>query len=164
VKPRSGQRKVGEIYASDEKRLTSRVESLHLNTFAFGPGSATGANNNNMYYSLLLAKNWEVNEQAEIRASLFAALPSKGSGGFAMLGLGGSYFFSTSDVSPLVGLELGAATSSGGRSAAGFAGGVHLGLRFFRTSQTQMSLEAFYKSVFANQTPGIGGVLLAIHY
>jgi hypothetical protein len=166
VKPRRGPRRVGEVYEDDRERVRARILSLKLWSFGFGPASAQNLSNSNMFYAFNFGRSWEVNEQAELRGTLYAAFASKDTGGFLMAGMGGSYFFSTSDISPLVGAELGFGTAYGpdATNGSGFAGELHAGVRFFRTAETQMSLEGYYRTIFANAAPSILGAALSLHF
>ena len=166
VKPRQGERRVGEIYEDDRDRVASRVRSLKLWSISIGPAIASGINNNNMFYAFGVDRNWDVQEQAEMRVSAFGVVPSRETGSFLMASLGGSYFFSRNDISPVIGADLGFGTAVGTdvKRASGFAGGLRAGLRFFRTSETQISIEGYYRTVFAEQTPGVAGLAIAAHF
>lgn len=158
--------RVGEIPEEERGRIKSRVESLSFTTFGFGPAGATDMNNSKMFYAFQFGKNWEVGEMAEIRSSLSLQFPSKDSGYFVMGGLGGSFIPITTDISPIVGAELGFGTSGGKdiSSKTGFGYSLYGGVRLFRTSNTQLSIEAFYRGLFEKDSPKVYGALLNIHF
>ncbi len=166
VKPkREGGPRVGEIYGDDQRRVTSRVESLSFWSFDFGPGSGSNVGNNAMFYNVSAGRHWEVNTNAEIRATGAINVASKDSGSLTTLALGGSWLTSTADISPIVGAEFGygIATASGRDTMSGFAIGAHAGARFFRTAKTQLSLEGNIKTVLISDTkPVFYGLQLGI--
>gem|GEM_PF-5758489 len=163
IKNREGAPRVGQIYDEDKERIRNRILALDLWSFSFGPGKATGLANENSFYTFTFGRHWEVTENAEIRSLGNIFLPSKGSGYMLGYSLGGSYFFSTTDISPVLGADLGiAAAQSDNGSSTQFSGGFHGGLRFFRTSNTQMQLIAFTHTIFDNKNPSVIGLQLGV--
>ncbi|MBY0316422.1 MAG: hypothetical protein K2Q26_12920 [Bdellovibrionales bacterium] len=156
--PRKAPR-VGEISYEDQERVRTRVETLDLTSLSFGPGWASELNNENTFYSIQLARHWEVNPNAEIRLSGHAAIPSRQGGAWLSGMIGAGYLFSVEDVSPIAGLEFGYAYGNvrHGPDAKGFAVGAFAGVRIFRTAKAQLSLEGFVQSIMDNSNPTMGG-------
>jgi hypothetical protein len=155
--------KVGNIPADKRDKIKSRVESLHFTTFGLGPAWMPG--NDHVFYALNYGYNWDVSEHGEIRAGAFGIFPSEGEGFYTGLGIGGSYFFSADNLSPIIGGQFGLGSSkSGDLTYSGFAYEAHAGLRFFRTSTTQLSIEIFYLNIAKTGAPGVSGINLNIHY
>lgn len=155
--------RVGNIPSDKREKIKSRVESLSFKTFGFGPAWIPSGSNKKMFYGVNYGYNWDVSEHGEIRAGFFGSAPSEGSGYFVSGGIGGSFFFSTSNISPILGGEFGiGAMKDGDTSYSGFAYEAHGGLRFFRTSNTQLSLEAFYRNIAKTGSPGMSGLSFSI--
>jgi hypothetical protein len=163
---RSGDLRVGEIQSGDVERIRTRVQSLSLWSVSLGPAYLSKFENNNMFYSLGIAHHWDVSEQAEVRLRFNGAAASKDSGYYLGAGIGGAYFFSTTNISPLLGAEFGVGTAGAHDmdTQSGFGGGVFGGVRFFRTATTQLEVLAFYNTIFAKENPGLWGVQLALLY
>ena len=156
--------RVGEITPEQQQSVKTRVESLNSTAFSFGPAWAQDTNNSNMYYAFHLGRNFEASTNAEIRLGLDAAFAGEGSGNWWSGSLGAAYLFSTSDISPLIGAEVGYgyAHIKDASDARGFAVGGFAGVRFFRTSTTQMSLEGFIQSILDESDPTLSGVRVGI--
>lgn len=166
VKPRrEGGPRVGEIYQEDQSRVVSRVETLALWSFNFGPGGGSNVGNSNMFYNVSVGRHWEVNPNAEIRAIGDVNMASANKGSVTSLTMGGSWLTSTSDISPLIGADFGygIATGEGRDTMSGFALGAHAGVRLFRTAKTQMSVEANMRTILVkDDKPVFYGLQLGI--
>lgn len=159
--------RVGNISAKQEKRISTRTEVLGLWSFAFGPAAASKMNNNSLNYAFTLGRHWEVNENAEIRANLHTTLPSSGFANYTSFGIGGSWLFTTYDISPIAGAELGYGYASipRGPDKSGFSVGAHAGLRLFRTAKAQMGIEGYAKTLLINgEKPADYGMMLSLLY
>lgn len=161
------QNRVGNINRDDVDRMETRIESKDFNSFFFGPAMSTKVGDDKSLYTLSLGRHWETTPYAEIRGSFHGAFNSDGQ--FILAGLGASYLALTTDISPVLGAELGFGYINGKAdgettSVGGFGGGVHAGMRFFRLSSTQMEVTAYYKTVFAKDSPGITGISLGVLY
>jgi hypothetical protein len=163
--PRTHKPTVGDIQDDEIERIDRRVKSHSFTSFGFGPFGSSTSNEGGIMYGLSYGKTWEANETGEIRFDLQGAANSASQ--FFGLGLGYGYLPFTGDISPILGAELGFAGAGykiGGdsKSAAGFGGTALLGIRFFRTSDTQLELLSSYHAVFAGDTPGVYGLQLRI--
>jgi hypothetical protein len=156
--------RVGEITQEQQYQVRTRVESLDSTSFSFGPSWASDTNNENMYYSLHLGRNWEGSVNAEIRLSLDGALASQGTGSWVAGTIGGAWLFSTNDISPVVGGEFGYGYThiKNANDANGFVVGGFAGVRFLRTSTAQLSLEAFVQSILNQDNPILSGLRVGI--
>lgn len=161
VKTRRGDARprLGRINSEQRTALKTRVESKAFWSLGFGP--ATGANldgtNGEMLYGASITRHWEADLFGEVRASLTGAFGRKSIGAAT---IGGAWLFSTSSVSPYLGLEFGG--GSAGSQGGGFAGRVVMGTRLFRTSDKQLDLGLSYLAIFTDATPGVGGVHLSL--
>jgi hypothetical protein len=161
------QPRVGNISNLQQQRLVERVEVLRLWSFAFGPAAATNMNDESLFYSFTLAHHWEVNPNAEIRANLHTTLPTKWAASFSSFGIGGSWIPLTSDISPIIGGEIGYgyAVIPALPNESGFEAGVHGGFRFFRTAAAQMAIEAYAKTIFSSAARPVDyGATLSVLY
>jgi hypothetical protein len=156
--------RVGEITQEQQFQVRTRVESLNSTSFSFGPSWASDTNNENMYYSVHVGRNWEASVNGEIRLNLDAALASQGTGSWLAGTIGGAWLFSTSDISPVVGGEFGYGYThiKNGTDANGFVVGGFAGVRFLRTSTAQLSLEAFVQSILNQENPILSGLRFGI--
>ena len=133
---------VGNISDRDIDAVKRRVKSLNLWGYGIGPASSSGLNSDKMMYSVNITNHRDASLQGEIRWGARGAFAEDGKAGFSSLSLGGAYFFSKSSISPLIGGEFGFAGAYGDDvdPVAGFMVGGLLGVRFFRTSDTQLDL------------------------
>jgi hypothetical protein len=143
------QDRVGELRTEDTDRVQRRVETLNLWELGFGGGSGDNMNLDNGLYAFNVARHWEVNPNAEMRATGF--LSSSFEGAYSSLSVGGAWLPLTTDISPIVGGDFGlgyaAIDQRGGQS--GFALGAFGGARLFRTARAQMSIEGYYRTLLA---------------
>lgn len=159
--------RVGELSSRQMARVRERVEVLKLWSFSFGPAGAANMNNDHLMYELTLARHWETNENAEIRANLHTTIPSQGMASFTSFGIGGSWLLSRYDISPIVGAEFGYGYAMIPRETdkSGFSVGGHAGVRFFRTAAAQMGLEAYLKSILSGGAMPVDyGLALSVLY
>ncbi|MBX3019575.1 MAG: hypothetical protein KF767_16930 [Bdellovibrionaceae bacterium] len=164
VRPaRQGGPRVGEIYNEDVHRVVKRVEPLNMTSLGLGPAVVGKIGNESVFYSLQLARHFEVNPWAEMRLGVGTALAGEGSGSYNHLAVGASWFSTNEDISPLFGGEfgLGMFTAQGRDGGAGFHAGLHGGVRFFRTARAQLGLEFFGKMIFhKDDKPVMGGAMV----
>ena len=159
--------RVGELNDDDLTKVVRRVETLHLWSFALGPGNASNMSNPNMFYTFGMTRHMEVSPHGELRFGGFTNLPSKGKGNLSIIELGGSWFPSTLDISPVLGgtFGMGSILTEDRDLTGGFSMGVHAGMRFFRTAKAQMSLEAALKTLFVSgDKPLMMAIQLGILY
>lgn len=155
---------VGNITPEDQRSVSTRIESLNSTSFSFGPSWANDTNNSNMYYAFQLGRNFEATETAEIRINLNGAFAGEGSGNWWSGMLGAGWLPLKTNISPVIGAEVGYgyAHIKDADDASGFAVGGFAGVRFFRTSTTQLSLEGFFQSILAESDPTLSGVRVGI--
>ncbi|MGE3757272.1 MAG: hypothetical protein AB7H97_05925 [Pseudobdellovibrionaceae bacterium] len=161
------QKRVGEIDYADTDQMTKRIQSKDFNSFFIGPAASDKIGDNKMLYTLSVGKHWEATPIAEIRGIFRGAF--NGNGQYVSAGLGASYIPITTDISPIFGAEVGYGYANGKKddvkvSKGGFAGGVHAGVRLFRTSSTQLEISLNYNTIFVEGNPGFGGISLGLLY
>lgn len=156
--------KVGEITPEDQQRVKTRVEALRLTSISFGPAFGSDMNNDDVFYSLHLGSHWEVTTHAEIRLNADAALASKNEGTWLSGSVGGGWLIFTDDFSPVIGGEFGYgyAHIDDISDPAGFLVGAFLGVRMFRTSSAQMSIEYYFHSILDGVNPVMSGIRIGI--
>lgn len=161
IKTRRGDSRpqLGRINSEQRAALKTRVESKSFWSFGFGPSTGAGLDGTNgeMLYGASITRHWEADLFGEVRASLSGAFGRKSIGAATV---GGAWLFSTSSVSPYIGLEFGG--GSAGSQGGGFAGKVVMGTRVFRTSDKQLDLGLSYLAVFTDGTPGVAGAHLSL--
>ncbi len=154
---------VGKINPNRVHRLETRIKSFKAWSFGFGPGGGRNLENDELFYTFALARHWEANEDAEIRARLGIASAKSGKGTLGSLGIGGAFFVSRTAISPFIGGEFGLGSGIGDEiSRTGFSGSLYGGMRFFRTSDTQMEVGAFYTTIFEKENPSSFGLQLSV--
>ncbi len=146
---------VGNISYEEQKQVITRVESLSLTSISFGPAFANDMNNDDLFYSLHFGYHWEPSTHAEIRLNVDGALASKNEGNWLSGSLGGAWFLLTSDISPVIGAEFGYGYAHIDRvpDASGFMVGGFVGVRLFRTSNAQMSIEYAVQRILDSVDP-----------
>ncbi len=156
--------RVGEITAEDQERVRTRVNTLDMTSISFGPAWASDVNNDDLFYSIHLGRNWEVSTNAEIRLNLDGALASKNEGNWLAATVGAGYMFSVEDISPVAGAEFGYgyAHADGLKDPSGFVLGGYLGVRFFRSATAQMSLEGFFQTILHDENAMLSGLRLGV--
>lgn len=156
--------KVGNISYEDQERVRSRVQTLDLTSLAFGPSWGSDVNNSDLFYSLHVGRNWEVNPNAEVRASLDGAIASTNEGLWLSGTVGAGWLMTTDDISPVLGAEFGYgyAHVDGLPDPAGFVLGGFAGVRLFRTATTQMSVEGFFQTILKYENPVMAGLRVGI--
>ncbi len=159
--------RVGDIQDEDMDRIERRVRSRQFTSFGFGPFGLSTSAEGGVMYGLSVGRNWEASETGEIRFDVQAAANSASQ--YFGLNLGYGFMPFTGDISPLLGLQLGGGyagykVGDDSKNAAGFGGAALAGVRFFRTSDTQLELLGSYSAVFAGDTPGVYGLQLRILY
>jgi hypothetical protein len=100
---------------------------------------------------------WEVRDQAAIK------ILADGAARMAFGGIGGDYFFSDRDISPLLELDLGYGGAKDHSS--GFALGGGAGYQFFRTSAVTLEVLLHYATIFEpahENNPGIFGMRVGL--
>lgn len=156
--------KVGEISPEDQRHVRARVESLRMTHISFGPSFGSDMNNDKMFYSLHLGSHWEPSTNAEIRLNGDFATASEGNGTWLSGSIGGGWIPLRDNFSPVIGAEFGYgyAHIKHASDPAGFMVGGYLGVRFFRTSNAQMSIEYFLQNIMDGVTPTMNGFRVGI--
>jgi hypothetical protein len=142
-----------------------RKKAMKNTVFGFGPFGRSTLGEGKLNYGFTWGKRWEVAPKAEISSSLLAVINSDGSVWNG--GLGINFIPMATEVSPLIGAELGLGAASGlnGKDGgAGFSGQINAGARMFRSSETQMEVVASYTGVFGVDAPGAYGLMLKVLY
>ncbi|MBI4405727.1 MAG: hypothetical protein HY537_16335 [Deltaproteobacteria bacterium] len=100
--------------------------------------------------------NWFVGPAA-VKIYTDSAIATSGqSARLFQFGIGASYYFTRSDISPLVAAEFGYGFSSGASgSSNGFAGGLGTGIGLFRTSTIGLEILARVSAIFTSNESGI---------
>jgi hypothetical protein len=164
---------VGEITDQEVNQISRRTESREYRFFSFGPFGLTNMNNTNVAYGFAAGYLWEVSPNAALRAEFdFSLATSAPEALYSALFLGANYYFSPTAQTLYVGGGFGYGMTTTNDSqlsrTGGFAISASLGYLFFRTSGTQMSVEARYGQTFAENNsggnPGQMGLSLGIHY
>lgn len=158
------QPRVGQIGIDQQDQVTSRIQSLNLYTFSFGPAWGADMNNNSSFYSIHAGKHWEVATNAEIRLSIDTAMATEGKGNWLSGTLGSAWLVTTDNISPIIGAEFGFGYShiQHATDPSGFVLGAFAGARFFRTSNAQLSIEAFLQSILDEKHPILSGLRIGI--
>jgi hypothetical protein len=160
--PRQKSLRVGEINEGDTRKVETRVKSLRLTSVGLGPFGSNQVDGKPLHYGGSVYKHFEAGVNGEILLGAFGAFSSESS--FLFAGIGGSYLFSTEDISPILGGEFGLGAAHYNRPSdssvteGGFAAKLDGGVRFFRTSDTQMEVLASYTGLFSTHNPGVYGV------
>lgn len=159
-KMREGAPRVGEIYESDESRIEKRIRSKKFTAYGFGPYSGLGQDD--MLYNFSYGKNWETGVNTEILFSV--DYTGNSSAGLGTMTLGAGYMFSSSDISPYASAELGygAGSEKDEDGSSGFAGKAAVGMRLFRTSDTQLAVGFNVNTIFTKEAPTAYGITLKL--
>ena len=151
-------RQVGNIQDYEVNQLKKRRKSLNLWGFGFGPSWSRHLESKAMMYSASLTHHREVHEHGELRIRFGAGGAEDGSAYQGSATLGGAFFPFTGDITPLIGAEFGFGITSGKelnvRETSGYTGAGIVGVRFFRTSDTQMELTFRYESLVKENEKG----------
>ena len=133
--------RVGEIGIGSVDKVARRQRALSLSGYSFGPARAFHRDGENLY-QVAYTNHREATTQGEVRLRLGAAAAEDGESYFMNGTVGGAYHFLRTSVSPLVGAEfgLGAAGGEDDGDVGGFVAAALAGVRFFRTSTTQLEL------------------------
>lgn len=159
---------VGSISHDQVGSMERRVNSRNYQFFGFGPASLanTGAESG-MAYHLAYGMSREVVPHASIRGILQSDFQPKSGAGLAGAGLGVMGFFTTSDISPYLGADLGWGLAWGANPVSQFSWGLSGGVQLFRTSSTQLGVETRLFSLFEKTREGLPMGLsaqLALYY
>lgn len=162
-----GAPRVGNIDPTQKEKYRTRFEAKNSRTFSIGPAFASNMNSSDMFYNFGLGYEWEVGSNGAV---LFQGTGAFGSGAtFIAAMIGGKYFFSDADMSPILkgGFGLGAAKGKDLDAASGFAGNLGAGMTFFRTSTVHLEVTADYWVIFNKNSegaPSLGALSLGILY
>jgi hypothetical protein len=153
---------VGSITESEVDDLTTRRQAKRFWIFGIGPGVGANLGSNELLYGISLGHDWEVWEYGDIRLKGDFSISDNGTPYFTSITLGPGIFFLKGPLSPVIGVNFGVGFADGDSTdfQFGFAGGGYLGLRMFRTSDTQLELSAGYDIIFKKNDRGIPGVFV----
>lgn len=159
--------RVGNIDPSERDKYRTRFEAKNSRTFSIGPAFASNMNSSDMLYNFGLGYEWEVESKTAVLAQATGAFGSSTT--FIAGIIGGKYYFSDTNVSPMIkaGFGFGAAKGRDLDAASGFSGNIGAGMTFFRTSTVHLEGSADYWVIFNKNSegaPGIGALSLSIHY
>lgn len=163
----SGGHRVGEINPNEKEKFKIRYETKNSSTFSLGPGFASNLNNSTTLYDLAVGYEWEAGSQGAVLVEANGAFGSSTT--FLDGIIGGKYFFSEGDISPVIkgGFGLGASHGSGLDDTGGFMGMAGAGVTMFRTSTVHLEILASYYTIFksnANGNPGLTSITLGLLY
>ncbi|MCB0420212.1 MAG: hypothetical protein KDD61_04405 [Bdellovibrionales bacterium] len=165
-------KRIGEITDKEVTEVSRRTETRHYTYFGLGPFGLTHLEAPGVGYYLSYGHLWEVTPNAAIKIMGEGSFVSSGeTASLIALSGGANYYFSPDTTAFFIGADLGyggaATTASGVDSVAGFALGATLGVTFFRTAATQMSLSLRAQTILAENQKGNpfqGGLILGFHY
>lgn len=159
---------VGSISSDQVGSMERRVNSRNYQFFGFGPSSLSNTGEESgMAYHLAYGMSREVVPHASIRGLVQSDFQPKSGSGIAGAGLGVMGFLTTSDISPYLGADLGWGVAWGADAVSQFSWGLSGGVQFFRTSSTQLGVEARLFSLFEKTREGLPMGLsaqLALYY
>lgn len=165
-------KRIGEITDNEVTEVSKRTESRHYTYFGLGPYGLSKMGTPGVGYYAAYGHIWEVTPNSGIKLMGEGSfLSNDETASIVSLSGGANYYFSADTTSFFVGADLGyggaATTAKGIDSVAGFALGASVGVTFFRTSATQMSLTARIQGIMADNNEGNpyhGGLILGFHY
>lgn len=152
-----GDLKVGEIPPEEVDKLVTRRKSRKFWSFGVGPFGSKNLGSDSMMYHGTTGYHWEVHTQGEIRTTWDLAFSSDWDALFSTGTIGGVYFLTNSEVSPLAGGEFGFGFADGPSTSSrfSFAGGLFIGVRIFRTADLQLEIDLKYSSIFGENDLGL---------
>lgn len=167
---------VGNISDASVNRVQKRRISLNLTGWGFGPHWSRNLDSSTHMYAFSYTKHKEVSEHVDLRMMGNFALSDDADAVFLTASLGGSYFFSVKDISPLIGGSFGLGAADAMRSkdnedrpegVAGFTASVFAGGRLFRTATSQIEITLRAETLLGKNEKGFPsnyGLQLAILY
>ena len=166
-------RQVGSIDDDELDQIRRRRRSLSLFGLSFGPFWSSELDSSSMQYGLDLTNHREVSEHGELRIRAGGSFAEDGTVRRGSMSLGGAFFPLRGDFTPVFGAGLGAGSvwgekiRRGKKTLTGFTLSAFGGLRFFRTSDTQMELVGHYELMLKENEygrPATWGASLSIVY
>lgn len=158
------EREVGKVSEEEASELETRRRSLKLWSLGIGPFWSSTLKSDALMYGGEIGRHWDVHEHAELRIIGTTAFSEKVN--FVSAALGGSFFPLTQDFTPLIGADFGGGWIFGSdiQNSAGFSIDGVAGLRFFRTSDTQLDVSFRYLTILGKKsgTPNVYGLTLSI--
>jgi hypothetical protein len=153
------QNRVGEIRDEDTRKIERRVEARNYTFFSFGPNQIAQVGNKKSGQHIAAGRLWEVSPHAAIKLLGEGAFNfTKPAASLFALTLGANGYLTPTDISPYLGLDFGYGGAMSdddfAKDVAGWAGGVTLGVAFFRTSSVQMHLAARHLRIFSDNGRG----------
>ncbi|MCB9026664.1 MAG: hypothetical protein H6625_10130 [Bdellovibrionaceae bacterium] len=174
--------KVTDVTADEETRGTRRFKATRQFRFGFGPAWSSGLNVNGGGTQWSLGYIWGIDPDYDLKLnwSFYVPRADEENARYSELALGMNYFMTQAKHSPYLSIELGYASAAASEkinnlfnysddNASGWALGVGLGYKFFRTSTVNVGLLASYKYLFdktdkSDQTPRLGSLNILVFY
>ncbi|CAM5999559.1 unnamed protein product [Sphagnum balticum] len=135
---------IEDITQEEMTKNNRRKQVLRRWSLGLGPSFVTNANNNGALFGYSIAFNWD-----QITSALKIYLDGA-SGNFIHFGIGGNYYFTKDDITPVVMAQMGYGSSyknndpnnpgSNSETTTGFVVGTGVGYQFFRTSSVTLEL------------------------
>lgn len=175
--------KVTDVTKDEETRGTRRFKATRQWRIAFGPAWSQGLNVDGGGTQWSLGYIWGLDPDYDLKLNWSFYVPradEDDSASFVNFALGMNYFLTRAKHSPFISFELGYASAAASEvnnnffnlsedKASGWALGVGLGYKFFRTSTVNVGLVASYQYLFdktdkTDETPRLGSLNLVVYY
>lgn len=142
---------VGDIEPSDVNKLERRTKAKQFSMVGFGPAGFRGVQDEGrLSYDFYVGRVWEAASRAAIKSTLEVTSDFEDNH-MADLTLGANFYAVPTDFSPYIGGALGFGAMRGNsNSALGFTARGSIGALLFRTSNTQLNVEAGAKMLFSD--------------
>lgn len=161
--------RIQDVTETEAVANNKRKEALRRWYLGMGPSFASNVNNSNTIFGWSIAYAWEMPS-----AALKLYLDGVGAN-FVHYGIGGHYYFSDRDGSPLVGAQLGYGnslkTASGigfsDEPVSGFSLGANVGYQFFRTSTVGLEISLYGAMLMAKNSlgnPTVYGLRVGLYF
>lgn len=139
-----GNPRVGEITDHEAREGTQRRPTRSTNFVSFGGSTLGNLNSDGIGYSFGVGHGWDINT---VLIKIIATGDFNKDAWMLSSGLGGNYFFMTTDIAPYVTADFGAGLAKidgggllSGQTIAGFHFGAGGGIQFLRTASVNLDL------------------------
>lgn len=179
----SNSAKVTDVTKDEETRGTRRYKATRQWRIAFGPAWSNGLSVNGGGTQWSLGYIWGIDPDYDLKINWSYYVPrstDEDNARFSEFALGMNYFFTQAKHSLFLTIELGYASAAASEnnntvfnfsedSASGWAVGLGLGYKFFRTSTVNLGLLASYQYLFdktekSDQTPRLSSLNIVVYY